>query len=100
MIEDTLWIALAVFNGPFMFSLLWVLALRCEAPWTAWRPCRWLASLCEAWLWWGPLHMGFFLGLTAWLQGWAIAHRVAAVCLLLWWCNGLILRITRPSPVF
>lgn len=67
MIEDTLWIALAVFNGPFMFSLLWVLALRCEAPWTAWRPCRWLASLCEAWL---------------------------------WWCNGLILRITRPSPVF
>jgi hypothetical protein len=100
MAENTLWIALAGLNGPYMFALLWVLAMRSGAGWTAWRPAVWLESLCENWLFWGPMHMGCMLGLAAWLQSWAIAHRVAAVCLLIWFCNGLILRLTRPARAF
>ncbi len=95
MTEDPLLIALAILNGPYILSLLTVLTLRSGAAWTLWAPAQWFGPLSESWLFWGPAHMGYLLGLAAWLQGWAIAHRVAAVCLLIWFCNGLVLRITR-----
>ncbi len=97
LLNDPLWRALLMLNAPFLLAVLYVLFHRGGARWTAWRPALWLEDCLSRLLTTGTLSMMFLIALAAYLQGWAIAHRVALVCLLLWYSLGGVLWLTRSS---